>query len=87
MIFSELLHEGFILVIICSALPLAVASLAGLVVAVLQTATQIQEQSISYAVKFASVAIVLTLCATWYQESLSDFTREMLKGIAYIGRR
>lgn len=50
------------LVLMLSAPPVLVAALVGLVVAIIQAATQIQEQTFQFALKL--VAIVLTLFAT-----------------------
>ena len=59
--FDLWLEDAFWLVVILSGVPLAAASLAGLVVAVLQSATQIQEQSITYAVKFVAATAALAM--------------------------
>ncbi|MDV3242974.1 MAG: type III secretion system export apparatus subunit SctS [Methylocaldum sp.] len=50
------------LTLILSGPPIAAAALVGLVVAFLQAATQLQEQTFAYAIKF--VVIVLTLFVT-----------------------
>ena len=84
--FAELLQRCFWLVIFGSGLPLLAAAIAGLVVAVLQGATQIQEQSLGYLVKFAVVTGVVALCAGWYREELAALMRELLGSLAYLGR-
>lgn len=58
----ELTKQALWLVLILSGPPIAVAALFGLLVAFLQAATQLQEQTFAYAVKF--LAIVLTLLVT-----------------------
>lgn len=58
----QLAREALWLVLALSAPPIICAALAGLMVAILQAATQIQEQTFPYAVKF--VAIVLAILAT-----------------------
>ena len=58
----ELTRHALWLVLILSGPPIAAASLVGLVVAFLQAATQLQEQTFPYAAKF--VAIVVTLFVT-----------------------
>jgi type III secretion protein S len=60
--FVSLTNDALWLVLILSAPPIIVASIAGLAVAVLQAATQIQEQTLQYTIKF--FAIVLTLFIT-----------------------
>lgn len=58
----QLMNEALWLVLILSGPPILAASVVGLVVAVFQSATQLQEQTLQYAAKF--VAIVLTLFMT-----------------------
>ena len=84
--FAALLAKGFWLVMICSGLPLIAASAAGLIIALIQTATQIQEQSITYVVKLGAAVAVLTLLAGWYSATLLGFMTELLAGLAHLGK-
>jgi len=58
----ELTRYALWLVLILSGPPIAAAAIVGLVVAFLQAATQLQEQTFAYALKF--IAIVLALFVT-----------------------
>lgn len=58
----ELTKQALMLVLLLSGPPIAAAALVGLAVAFLQAATQLQEQTFAYAIKF--VVIVLTLFVT-----------------------
>lgn len=58
----ELTKQALMLTLILSGPPIAAAALVGLVVAFLQAATQLQEQTFAYAIKF--VVIVMALFAT-----------------------
>lgn len=58
----ELTKQALMLTLILSGPPIAAAALVGLVVAFLQAATQLQEQTFAYAIKF--VVIVVTLFVT-----------------------
>ena len=60
--FVSLTNDALWLVLVLSAPPIVVAAIAGLIVAIVQAATQIQEQTLQYTVKF--FAIVLTLFVT-----------------------
>ena len=60
--FVNLTNDALWLVLVLSAPPIIVAAIAGLIVAIVQAATQIQEQTLQYTVKF--FAIVLTLFVT-----------------------
>lgn len=84
--FSELIRESFWVVFLCSGVPLLAASGAGLIVAVLQTATQIQEQSLSYVVKFGAISAVLGLLGGWFGSLLLELFGLMFRSIAQLGR-
>lgn len=60
--FVSLTNDALWLVLVLSAPPIIVAAVAGLLVAIVQAATQIQEQTLQYTVKF--FAIVMTLFVT-----------------------
>lgn len=58
----QLTYQALWLVLLLSAPPIVVAAIVGLVIAFIQAATQLQEQTIQYAAKF--FAIVLTIFVT-----------------------
>lgn len=58
----RLTQQALLLILILSAPPIIVASIIGLFVALLQAATQVQEQTLQYTLKF--FGIVLTLLVT-----------------------
>jgi type III secretion protein S len=58
----RLTYDALWLVLQLSGPPIVVASLVGVVVALVQAATQLQEQTLQYTLKF--IAIVFTLFAT-----------------------
>ena len=64
---QEVVHfvrEALWLVLVLSAPPIVAASLVGLVVAFLQAATQLQEQTLTYTLKFVTVTLTLLLTAS-----------------------
>lgn len=75
----QLAYQALMLVAILSAPPILISTLLGLVVAVFQAATQIQEQTLSFTVKLLSVLVTLFvmgdfLGAQIVQFALSIFT-------------
>ena len=59
---DEALHqltESMVLVMLLSMPPIVVASLVGIVVSLLQALTQVQEQTISFAIKLVAVALTI----------------------------
>ncbi len=69
----KLAQEALWLVLLLSAPAIFAASIIGLLVAFLQAATQIQEQTLSYAVRFVVIVITLFLTATLMGGTLYTF--------------
>jgi len=86
MIFDVYLTEFFFLVLVLSGIPLILSSAAGLVAAVFQAATQIQEQSITYLVKFGAIAGTCVLLGPWAADQVLAFLQDMLKSLPALGR-
>ena len=86
MFFDAYLTRCFVVVLLLSGLPLLASSAAGLFVGVLQTATQIQEQTISFLARLISVSVVLVVLYRWYWGEAVSFIQEYLLSIAYLGR-
>lgn len=80
------LRATFILVALISGLPLIVSAFSGLIVAVLQAATQVQEQTSSYLVKFSSVTLTLVILSGWIGDAMLSFTRELLNSLVPLAR-
>ena len=74
----HLTREALWLVLTLSAPPILAAAAVGLTVAVLQAATQIQEQSVQYLLKFVAVVLTLFLTASMLGGSLYYFAGRIL---------
>lgn len=74
---THLMQQALWLVIVLSAPPIAAAAITGLVVAILQSATQVQEQTLQYAVKFAAIALALFLTMAMIGETVLNFARQV----------
>jgi flagellar biosynthetic protein FliQ len=71
--------------IVCG--PLLAAALAGgLVVGVIQTATQINEASISFVVKCTAVILTLVLVGPYVTEKAVSYAREQITAVALVVR-
>ena len=66
-------RDGIALAIRIGAPILILCMLVGVVVAILQAATQIHEQSIAFILKVIVVIAVLSLGGSWMLESLRDY--------------
>lgn len=69
------------------AAPVLLASLAvGLVVGVIQAATSINEQTLTFVPKLAVIALVMVLFGASMLALVSDFTQEIFAEIARLGQ-
>ena len=66
--------ESMMLVMILSMPPIIVASVVGVVVSLIQALTQIQEQTLSFAVKLIAVALTIVAMAGILGSELLNYT-------------
>jgi len=59
---------------------LGVAALIGLLVAILQAATQVQDQTIAHLPRLVAVVAALALLAPWMAHQIATFAARMLSG-------
>ena len=81
---QEALAQGLFVVLFVSAVPLIAASCGGLFISIIQAATQIQEQTVSYLFKFLILSAVAALGWNNFLESLMTLMQDLLKSISYI---
>ena len=67
-----------------SAPVLLISLLVGLVIAILQAATHIHEQTVTFLPKLVAIAAVFIIAGPWMLESLSDFTKYIFSMIVKI---
>ena len=68
------------LMLVLSGPPIIVASLAGLLIAFIQAATQLQEQTLAFTIKLVAVVITLFLMAGLMGETLFQFSERIFDG-------
>ena len=64
---------------------LITAMLIGLTIAILQAATQVQEQTITFAPKAIGITLSLLALGPWMITEVTDYLNEMFARIAEIG--
>ena len=69
--------EAMLLVMILSMPPIAVASLVGIFVSLIQALTQIQEQTLSFAIKLIAVAVTIAATAGFLGSQILAFTLKL----------
>jgi flagellar biosynthetic protein FliQ len=73
----QVVREALMLVLIIAVPILVSGMLVGLVISVLQAATQIQEQSLTFVPKLLVVLIILIVLAPWIINVLVGYTNEL----------
>ncbi|MFN3146715.1 MAG: type III secretion system export apparatus subunit SctS [Paracoccaceae bacterium] len=73
------ISQAMILVMVLSMPPIVVASLVGIVVSLLQALTQVQEQTLSFAIKLIAVAVTLAAMAGILGSEMLNFTIELFE--------
>ena len=80
----ELLRSGIIQLLLIAGPMLIVSVVVGLVIAILQATTSIQEQTLTFVPKIAAMLGVLVLIGPWIVSTLVDFTRRLFESISTI---
>lgn len=71
-------NKAVYLVILLSAAPIAVATFVGLIIGLLQTITQVQEQTLPFGIKLVSVFVCLLITMSWMGDKILVYAKEML---------
>ena len=83
----ELTRYALWLVLILSGPPIAAAALVGLVVAFLQAATQLQEQTFAYALKFIAIVLALFVTGSMIGGTLHTYSNRIFSEFPALIRR
>lgn len=70
---TDVTLEALWLVLLLSAPPVIAASVVGLLVAIVQAATQVQEQTLQFTLKFFAIVLTLFITASLMARSLFEF--------------
>ncbi|HEI9804616.1 TPA: type III secretion system export apparatus subunit SctS [Proteus mirabilis] len=71
-------NKAIYLIILLSAAPIAIATFIGLLIGLLQTITQIQEQTLPFGVKLVGVFVCLLMMMGWMGDKLLIYAKDML---------
>lgn len=78
--------KAAMLMLLLSLLPTIVATVVGLLVSLVQALTQIQEQTLGFAVKLVAVAATLLLSMSWLGSEMYNYTVSILDAIPRLGK-
>jgi len=83
---TTLLRQGILEVLIIAAPLLLSALTVGLVVAILQATTSIQEQTLTFVPKILAILLMLAFLGGWMFSSLRDYTVQLFQRIPDMAR-
>jgi type III secretion protein S len=75
----QMTKDALWLVLLLSGPPIVVASVVGLIIAFLQAATQLQEQTFSYTAKFVAIVVTIFLTASLLGGALFHFSDKVFE--------
>ena len=73
-----------LIVLRLSLIPILVATVIGIIVSLLQALTQIQEQTLGFAVKLIAISLTLLACASWMGSELLLYTKDIFTHFALL---
>ncbi len=73
----QLSYQALLLILILSGPPVIISTALGLFIAILQAATQIQEQTVSFTVKLIAVIVTLLVLGGWLSAQIMQFTNNI----------
>ncbi len=77
-------QTALILILELSMVPIVVATVIGLLVSLLQALTQVQEQTLGFAIKLIAISITLMFSAQWMGSQIIRYTQEIFSQFPYL---
>ena len=77
----QLSYQALLLILILSGPPIIISMILGLIVAIFQAATQIQEQTLSFTVKLFAVILTIIMLGGWLGGQVLQYTNTILTAI------
>ncbi|MCC5831958.1 MAG: type III secretion system export apparatus subunit SctS [Chlamydiales bacterium] len=78
-IIFEYSYQALLLILIISGPPILFASIIGIFVAIFQAATQIQEQTLAFAIKMVAVMATVILMGGWLGALIYQFASQIFQ--------
>lgn len=78
----QLAYQALLLILILSAPPIIVSMFFGVIVAIFQAATQIQEQTLSFTIKLVAVTLTLMILGGWLGAQIMEFASDIFTHFA-----
>jgi flagellar biosynthetic protein FliQ len=83
-IVMQVFYEALMAAFKLAAPALIVSVVVGLIIAIMQAATQVHEQTMTFVPKLVAIALVLLLMGPWMINIMRDFTVELFQTLSQI---
>ncbi len=80
----QIIREGVLQTLITAGPMLLIGMAIGLIIAIFQATTSIQEQTLTFVPKIAAILLGLVLLGRWLLESMVQYTRHLFEMISTI---
>lgn len=80
----RILREALMLVLLLSAGPMLVSLVVGVIISIIQAATQVQEQTLSYVPKLITVFLTIAILGPWMLRQAVQFAETILNSIVLV---
>ena len=77
-------ERTLVLILQLSMLPIVVATVIGILVSLLQALTQVQEQTLGFAIKLIAISLTLMVASQWMRGQLIVFTNDIFANFPLI---
>ncbi len=77
-------ERTLVLILQLSMLPIVVATVIGILVSLLQALTQVQEQTLGFAIKLIAISLTLMVASQWMGGQLIVFTNDIFANFPLI---
>lgn len=81
---TDVMQAAMVVALKLSAPILVISILIGLVISILQAATQVHEQTLTFVPKMAAIALILILLGPWMMETMNDFVKYIFELIVKL---
>ncbi|AJJ61806.1 type III secretion system export apparatus subunit SctS [Yersinia aldovae] len=71
-------NKAMLLIVLLSAIPVMVATAVGLLIGLIQTVTQLQEQTLPFGIKLLAVFGTLFMISGWLSDKIMNYATEVL---------
>lgn len=82
----EVFHDALMLALLLCGPMLIISIIVGLVISIIQAATQVHEQTITFVPKLVAIALILLVTGPWMMNQMNEFTVKLFDLISQISQ-